>query len=358
MKLYPGHEVELVRGMENPFHYRHKVYATFHGSKNRSLTAGLYQEHSHNVIDSSACLIQNETANQIIADVTAIAEDMHIHAYHEDTGSGVLRHLYVRVSHAYGTVMLVIVIGSRQLPGASVFVKRIRELHPEIETIILNYNSRRTSMVLGKTSRVLYGPGYIFDELSGFCFRISPQSFFQVNPEQTEVLYQTALELADLTGKESVLDVCSGIGTITLLASRHARSAIGVESVRQAVEDAKDNAVLNRVSNVKFICDDIQNYVRYNRNQFDVIIADPPRSGLGVSVSKALAECGAQRIVYISCNPVTQAQDCDVLKKAGYSIEKIVPVDLFCFTDHVETVCLLTHTSETVTISRPLRTGI
>ena len=344
MRLFPGQEVQMVRGMENPYHYRHKVYASFRKTREGRLTAGMYEEGSHRLVDSSDCLIQNETANAIIRDFTEIAQSMKLSAFHEDTGYGVLRHLYIRVSHAAGDVLLVIVIGQRELPGSKKLMHELLARHPEIKTIIVNHNRRKTSMILGEENRVIYGKGYIFDEIDGIRFRISPRSFFQVNPVQTEVLYRTALDLAGITDKDRVLDLCCGIGTITLCAARRAKHVTGVEIVPDAIRDAISNASHNRIDNVSFFCSDIRQYLKEQHPDFDLVIADPPRSGLGKGVSQAIGESGIRRMVYISCNPESQADDCRMLKKFGFEIKTIVPVDMFCFTKHVETVCLLTHT--------------
>ena len=344
-KLYEGHEVELVRGMEQPYHYRHKVYATFHSDRKRGLYSGLYEEGSHRLVRTDDCLIQNETANALIRDFTEIARGMRLTAYHEDTGTGILRHLYLRVSHSTGRVLLVIVIGQRTLPGSKKLVSALLKSHPEIESIVLNYNSARTSMVLGERESILYGRGYITDTIGPFVFRISSHSFYQVNPVQTEVLYRTAIELAEIHEEDEVLDLCCGIGTISLLAAGKAKHVSGVEIVSSAVKDAIFNARENNVRNVSFYCADIAEYLERPHVRPDVVIADPARSGLRSKACHALGRLSPRCIVYVSCNPVTQAEDCRILEQYGYVPKRIIPVDMFCFTDHVETVCLLTHTN-------------
>ena len=339
--LFPGQKVELVRGMEEPYHYRHKVYAAFRRTKDNHLKAGMYEEGSHRVVSGSECLIQHETANAIIRDFTQIADRMHLSAYHEDTGFGILRHLYLRISHLDGSVLLVIVTGTKDLPGSRKLTGELLKLHPEIRTIIVNQNHRRTSMVLGEKEKVIFGPGYIYDAIQGVRFRISSHSFFQVNPVQTEVLYQTALDLAAIRSDENVLDLCCGIGTITLLAAKQAAHVTGIEVVPQAIRDAKNNARENRITNASFVCSDIETYLEKQDSHPDVIIADPPRAGLGKKVCHAIGNSGCKRMVYISCNPNTQAADCEQLKHYGFEIQHIVPVDLFCFTEHIETVVLM-----------------
>jgi 23S rRNA (uracil1939-C5)-methyltransferase len=270
---------------------------------------------------------------------------MKLTAYHEDTGTGILRHLYLRVSKSEGSVLLVIVIGQKVLPGSKKLLSRLLALHPEIDSVIINQNRRHTSMVLGDRETVIYGPGYIFDSIGGIRFRISSRSFFQVNPTQTEVLYRTALDLADIHETDTVLDLCCGIGTISLLASEKAKHVSGVEIVPSAVRDAIYNAKANNVRNVSFYCEDIAAYLSRCRRRPDIVIADPARNGLREKACHALGKLSPDRIVYVSCNPETQARDCSVLEQYGYEIKRIIPVDMFCFTDHVETVILMSKNS-------------
>ncbi|MBR4455742.1 MAG: 23S rRNA (uracil(1939)-C(5))-methyltransferase RlmD [Solobacterium sp.] len=343
MRLYPDHPVEMVLGMEDPYHYRHKIYASFRRNKDGHLIAGLYEEGTHRLVSTENCLIQNETGNRIIRDFTEIADQLHLTAYHEDTGTGILRHLYLRISHADGSVLMVIVTGTRELPGSKKLISMLRKIHPEITSICHSQNHRRTSMVLGDRDRVLYGPGCIHDSILNISFRISSRSFFQVNPVQTEVLYQTALALADLSDTDEVLDLFCGIGTISLLAARLAKHVTGVEIVPQAIRDAIQNAKENAIRNVSFICADAEQYLSSRHIRPDVVITDPPRSGMGVKASHAVASFQAERIVYVSCNPETQKEDCKVLESHGYRIQKIVPVDMFCFTRSIETVVCLSN---------------
>lgn len=344
-RLYPKYHVELTIGMKNPYHYRHKVYAAFGTDRNGRLVAGMYAEHTHRIVSSRSCLIQNETANRILEGIIEIAEEMHLPAYEEDKERGVLRHAYIRVAHATGKAMAVIVIGSEELPGAKKFVSLLTQRFPEIETVVLNYNRKHTSMVLGERSRVLYGPGYLSDELLGMKFHISPASFYQVNPVQTEVLYQTAIDLAGITRNDSVLDACCGIGTISLIAAKQAKEVIGVEISPEAIRDAKHNAKLNHITNAEFYCDDANRFLDRLIDCPDVVILDPPRSGMTQGFMQHLAEMKPDRVVYISCFPKTQARDIKNLTCRGYRVKKIVPVDLFPMTDHVETIVLLSRTN-------------
>ena len=341
--LYKGNRVLPIIGMEAPLHYRHKVYATFGRDRNGRIRAGMYEEDSHRLVITGSCLIQNETANAVVRETVWIAREMHIEPYDERTGRGVLRHLYLRVSHANGDVLMVVVTGTRDLPGSRRFVKEITESCLMVRTIILNQNDRHTSMILGERERVIYGNGTIDDEIAGVVFRISSKSFYQVNPVQTERLYGTAMEMASLKQGEHVLDACCGIGTISLMAAGKAGSVTGVEIVDAAVRDARYNAKRNGISNASFITMDIEEYMNGLDEAPDTVFLDPPRSGMTTRTLNALGKLGPQKIVYISCYPPTQKRDCDQLRKYGYRIRKIRPVDMFPFTKHVENIVLLEH---------------
>lgn len=337
--LFPHNDVQPVIGMNDPYHYRHKIYAAFDHHKGR-ITANLYEESTHKTVNSEMCLIQHVKANDILTDICHIATDMGIESYDETTGRGVLRHAYIRISHHDGSVLLVIVIGSRDLPGSHVFVKKIRELHPEIETIILNYNHEKTSMILGKREKVLYGKGYITDTIDGLSFHISSHTFYQVNPIQTEKLYQVAIHMASLTKEDNVLDMCCGIGTISLEAAKHAAYVIGVEVNPYSVKDAENNAALNHIDNVSFIAEDSARFMHQLDERPDVVFLDPPRAGFEESFMRDLKWIRPDRIVYISCNPLTQQRDVKLISDV-YEIKEIQPVDMFPFTKAVETVALM-----------------
>ncbi len=342
--IYHTSKIEPFIGMQNPYHYRHKVYASFGYNSKHKLVAGMYQEDSHKPVFFDHCLIQDELANKIINEFCRIADSMHIEAYDENNRRGVLRHLYIRTSADSKKAMAVIVIGSRELPGSRKLISLLRTACPEIITVILDYNNARTSMVLSGREKTLFGPGYLNDRLNGLTFSISPRSFFQVNPAQTEVLYKKAIELAALEKVDKVIDVCCGIGTITLLAASYCNSALGIEIVPQAIADAKSNAMKNNVKNVRFVCADANEQLKRYAEGCTAAILDPARAGLEESALKALAEAKIKRIVYISCNPLTHARDLEVLKRCGYKVKTLQPVDMFPFTKHVETVALLVRT--------------
>lgn len=340
-KLYAGKKVERIIGMEDPYHYRHKIYASFSQTRDGRIVAGMYEENTHRLIDSRMCLIQHARANAILQTICTVATDMKLEAYDEDRGTGTLRHAYLRVSHANQEVLVVIVIGSKDLPGSRSFVQKIVSAHPEIRTVILNWNRENTSMILGPKDKVLYGKGYIEDEIAGMVFRISAHTFYQVNPVQTEVMYSTALQYAQLKKTDTVLDMCCGIGTISLLAARKARYVLGVEVNPKSIQDAGKNAVRNHIRNAEFLAMDGEEFIHELLDTPDVVFLDPPRSGFSGSFMQALEKLGPQKIVYVSCNPVTQARDLKVIE-SNYRIEKIQPVDNFPFTSELECIASLT----------------
>ena len=339
--LFPKNNVEPVIGMKEPYHYRHKIYATFSHNRDGVIKCGMYEENTHKVIDTKMCLIQHVKANDILRDMCSLATKMHIESYDEDTGRGVLRHAYIRISHATNDVLLTIVIGSKNLPGSNAFVKEMVRMHPEIKSIVLNHNSDDTSMVLGKKNHVLYGKGFIEDEIMHTRFRISTNTFYQVNPVQTEKIYSTAIQMAQLKSTDTVLDMCCGIGTISLIAAKKASFVLGVEINEDSIRDAIGNAKRNGIKNAQFISCDSEEFIEQLEDSPNVVFLDPPRNGFTEKFMKQLDHLKSEKIVYISCNPSTQARDIAFLKH--YQIKKIVPVDNFPFTKHVETVVLLSH---------------
>ena len=339
--LFPKNNVEPVIGMKEPYHYRHKIYATFSHNRDGVIKCGMYEENTHKVIDTKMCLIQHVKANDILRDMCSLATKMHIESYNEDTGRGVLRHAYIRISHATNDVLLTIVIGSKNLPGSNAFVKEMVRMHPEIKSIVLNHNSDDTSMVLGKKNHVLYGKGFIEDEIMHTRFRISTNTFYQVNPVQTEKIYSTAIQMAQLKSTDTVLDMCCGIGTISLIAAKKASFVLGVEINEDSIRDAIGNAKRNSIKNAQFIACDSEEFIEQLEDSPNVVFLDPPRNGFTEKFMKQLDHLKSDKIVYISCNPSTQARDIAFLKH--YQIKKIVPVDNFPFTKHVETVVLLSH---------------
>lgn len=337
---------EAIIGMENPWHYRNKVHASFARKRDGSIVSGIYEEGTHRLVPVEDCLIQNERANRIVRDLCGLFESFKIKVYNEDTGYGLVRHVLIRTGHVSGEVMVVLVCVSPVFPSKRNFVNALRKLHPEVTTVVLNVNDRRTSMVLGKRDIVLYGKGYIEDQLCGCTFAVSPQSFYQVNPVQTEILYRKAIEFADLHGTEKVLDAYCGTGTIGLIAAEYAGEVTGVELNPEAVRNAVSNAKRNQRKNIRFVQGDAGEYMQKmaaQRETMDVVLMDPPRAGSDEAFLSSLVTLAPEKVVYISCNPVTLARDLKYLGKRGYRVNRAVPVDMFPWTaeEHVETVVLL-----------------
>ncbi len=336
-------KVEPIVGMSYPYYYRNKVHAVYAQKKNGQVICGTYEKDSHRVVDIESCLLEDKQSTAIIRDIRGLLRSFKIKPYNEDTGYGLLRHVLVRHAHATGEVMVVLVIASPILPSKNNFVKALRQMHPEITTVVLNINGRNTSMVLGEQEKVLYGKGYIVDELLGMRFRISAKSFYQVNPIQTKHLYQGAISMAGLSGKERVLDAYCGTGTIGMIASRDAKEVVGVELNRDAVRDAITNAKTNQARNIRFVCEDATEYickVAANKEQFDVVLMDPPRAGSTKEFVDAVISLAPERVVYVSCNPETLARDLKWFCRA-YRVETIRPYDMFPLTEHVECVVAL-----------------
>lgn len=337
--------VKPILGMEDPYYYRNKVHAVFDRDKKGNIICGTYEAKTHRVVPVEECLIEDKTSQEIIRAIRDMLKSFKIKTYDEDTGYGLLRHVLVRRGFATGEIMVVLVVGSVIFPSKNNFVKALRQKFPEITTVVLNVNDKKTSMVLGDRDIVLYGKGFIRDRLCGCSFRISPQSFYQVNPVQTEVLYKTAIEYAGLGRKERVIDAYCGIGTIGLVAASKAKEVIGVELNPDAVRDAKINAKENKVTNARFFQGDAGEFMEAmaaQGEQADVVFMDPPRTGSDQKFMSSVIKLGPSRIVYISCGPDTLARDLEYLTKHGYQVRKIQPVDMFSFTDHCECVCLLT----------------
>ena len=335
--------VQPITGMENPFHYRNKVHAVF-GFGRGKVISGVYQEGSHRIVPVKSCMIEDEKADEIIGTVRELAESFKIKVYDEDTGFGLLRHVLVKRGFATGEIMVVLVTASPVFPSRNHFVKALLERHPEITTVIQNQNDRATSMVLGDRERVLYGKGYIEDELCGCRFGISVKSFYQVNPVQTEKLYAKAMELAGLSGQETVIDAYCGTGTIGIIASARAGRVIGVELNPDAVRDAVANAKRNRAENIRFYQNDASVFLTGMADQgerADVIFMDPPRSGSTEEFIRAAASMKPTRIVYISCNPETLARDLKAFRQFGYRADECWPFDLFPHTEHTEVIAQL-----------------
>ncbi len=341
--------VHPIRGMAEPFHYRNKVISTFAPGYGGKLTSGIYAARTHKVLPVEHCLLQDEVLDTVMDAVRCAANACHYQPFHEDKGTGLLRHCLLRRGVATGQVMVVLVTAQPVLPGAKNFVRGLlteaEKRSVPITTVVQNYNPRKTSVVLGEEEKVLYGKGFILDTLCGKTYALSPRSFYQVNPIQTAVLYGLAVDAAKLTGKETVLDAYCGIGTIGLTAADKARQVVGVELNRDAVHDAIGNARHNGAKNARFYAADATAWIRDAAaagQKADVIFMDPPREGSTPEFIESVVRMAPKRVVYVSCNPETMARDLALLTKLGYRAEGFTPVDMFPHTDHCEVVGSLT----------------
>lgn len=334
-------------GMDEPTRCRNKIIVPFARGKGGGMRYGLYAKGSHRIIERPDCLIEDKRATPILDTIARLAKSFKIQPYDEDTGRGFLRHALLRIGRKTGAVLVCLVCAGDQFRSSKAFVRKLREAHPEIETVVMNVNRRQTNVVLGETEHVLYGTGWIEDELLGCRFRISARSFFQVNPIQTERLYAAAIDAAGLSPATTILDAYCGTGTIGIIAAfRGAGSLVGVESNARAIKDARINAKRNSVKNATFVAEDAGTYMRRCAGEgrsFDIVFMDPPRAGSDEAFLDSLAVLSPARVVYISCNPTTQVRDIARLLERGYRLERVQPVDMFPHTKHIETVCSLTH---------------
>ena len=336
--------VKAVQGMAEPLHYRNKAIASF-ATQRGKLVCGLYAEGTHRVLPGADCLLQEEILNKTLAAVLDAARACRWTAYDEDRGTGLLRHTVLR-SSGDGKVLVTLVTPGPDLPGSKNFCTALRKKAPWVVSIVQNINPTRSSAVLGSREKTLYGPGFVLDTLCGTQFAISSRSFYQVNRTQTEVLYKKALELAKLTGRETVIDAYCGIGTIGLCAAPLAKQVIGVERNPAAVKDAAANARRNKIANARFVCADATEWMAAAAGEGlhpDVVFLDPPRAGSTPECIAAVNKMKPRRVVYVSCDPETLARDVAAFTRLGWRAAKFCPVDLFPQTKHVETVVLLSH---------------
>ena len=327
-------------GAEHPYNYRNKIQVPFVKDRNGVVKFGFYKENTHIIMPIKECAIENKKAASILWDIKLLLENMNIPTYNEDNGKGILRYVLIRTSYHYDELMVVLVTTQMNFPGQRNFINELISRHPEITTVMENVNSRRTNVILGEKEKVLYGPGHIKDDILGLTFEISASSFFQINPEQVEKLYATALNLIDFNKKEVVLDAYSGVGTIGLIAARNAKKVISVEINKSAHKNAIENAKRNNINNIEFICDDAGKFISNYDEDIDVLIMDPPRSGSDETFLSTVINKQIKKIIYISCNPETLARDIAYLSKY-YEVNYVQPVDMFPMTAHVETVACL-----------------
>lgn len=343
MSRVHGVVVHPTLGMSEPWRYRNKAQVPI-GVTEGGLVGGFYARGAHRIVDMNTCLIQDERNDEVVARVKEIGRMLGISAYNEETGRGLLRHVVVKTAFRTGEMMLVLVTNGRDIPHADAWIGSIREHIPHVASICQNVNTKRTNVIFGDETRVLWGRDVIYDYIGDVQFAISARSFYQVNPVQTEVLYSKTVEYAGLTGKETVIDAYCGIGTISLFLAQHADQVYGVEIVKEAIDDARSNALLNEMRNVKFEVGASEDVIPAWKEQgitADVIVVDPPRKGCDPRLLDTILEMKPERVVYVSCNPSTLARDLRILEDGGYSTVEVQPVDMFPHTVHVECVAML-----------------
>lgn len=336
-------EVKPTLGMENPWEYRNKAQIPVRSIRGQ-LETGFFRRNSHDLVPVENFYIQHPEIDQVIVKVRDILRKEGVQPYDERTNRGVIRHIIVKRGHYTGELMIILVINQKRLEKQEFIVDKIKEHLSNVVSIVQNINTKQTNVILGSENKVLWGKDFIEDNMLGMTFRISPNSFYQVNTPQAEVLYQTAIDAAGLTGKETVLDAYSGIGTLSLALAKHAKNLYAMEIVAEAIEMAEQNAELNSVENVIFEVGKAEEWLpRWNDLgvNFDVVVVDPPRKGLEENFVTAVIEQAPEKIVYVSCNPATCARDCELFSQAGYELKFVQPVDMFGQTPHVEVVALL-----------------
>lgn len=337
--------VHPILGMKEPSHYRNKVQIPV-GEKNGEVIVGFYQKRSHRILQNQdTCHIQDEAINEVLPFTRQLMNKYGIQAYDEKSHRGLLRHIMVRVGHHTKDIMIVFVTKTSKFPEKDRIIKELTEQFPQVKSIVQNVNDQRTNVVLGKKTKVLWGENYIYDKIGDLTFAISPKSFFQVNPVQTKVLYDKALEYANIDKDDVVIDAYCGIGSISLFLAQKAKKVYGIEVVPEAIEDAKMNAEINAMDNVEFSIGQAEKVMPKWKEQGldpDVIVVDPPRKGCDVDFLEAMIAMKPKRIVYVSCNPSTLARDLRILEDGGFETKQVQPVDMFPSTNHVECVAELT----------------
>ncbi len=329
-------------GMEDPWRYRNKSQIPIGLNNDKKPIMGFYRQRSHDIIDMDSCLIQDEKHQQVMNDVKQLISELNISVYNEKTKKGLLRHLVVRTGHYTNQMMIILVTNGKAFNQANQLVEALVKLHPNVTSIKQNINDAHSNVIMGRKSITLYGTDEIEDKLSEITFNISDQSFYQINSHQTEKLYNQALEYAQLTGNEIVLDTYCGIGTIGLYMAEKSKHVYGVEVVPSAIKDAEENATINQLENTTFVCGKAEEVIlkwKAEGIRPDVVMVDPPRKGCDETFIKTLLELNPKRIVYISCNPSTQQRDAQLLSQQ-YDLKEITPVDMFPQTTHIETVAL------------------
>ncbi len=338
-----GVEVKPCLGMEDPWRYRNKAQFPV-GKGKEGCNIGFYAKRSHRIVDTDKCFLQNECNDEIISIIREFIDEFHIPAYDEEKHTGLVRHVLTRIGRNSGEIMVCIVVNGKKLPNSDVLVERLQQVEGVV-SIVLNVNKEKTNVILGRKIITLWGKDTIVDSIDGIEFEISPLSFYQVNPVQTEVLYGKAVEMAGLTGDETVLDLYCGIGTISLFFARKAKKVFGVEIVPEAIADAKKNAERNGIINAEFAVGAAEEVIpRLYEEQgitADIVVVDPPRKGCDEKLLETILQISPKKIVYVSCNPATWARDLVVLNAGGYELKEVQPVDQFSHSVHVEVCSVL-----------------
>ncbi|MBE1556015.1 23S rRNA (uracil(1939)-C(5))-methyltransferase RlmD [Sporosarcina limicola] len=339
----PDVPVHPVKGMANPWRYRNKSQIPF-GERDGEVVSGFYKSRTHDIVDTDVCLIQSHEADDLMTMLKYELHALGIDAYDEKTHLGMLRHLIVRKGHATGELMVILVTRKKKFTQQDEAIKLIKRFAPDVTSIMQNVNTEKTNVIFGDETILLYGKPVIVDSIGNIDFEISARSFYQVNPVQTEVLYRQALDYAQLTGSETVIDAYCGIGTISLFIAQKAKEVYGVEIVPQAIEDAKRNAELNGITNTYFEAGAAEVVIPKwykDGKRFDVLVVDPPRKGCDEELLKTILEYKPKRVVYVSCNPATLARDLRILEDGGYRTQEVQPVDMFPHSSHVECCAFL-----------------
>ena len=330
--------------MENPFHYRNKAQYPLGVNKENEPVVGIFAQRSHEIIPMEKCLIQKPISEEIAKTILEFIKKNKISIYNEKTGKGLFRHIVIKVGVKTNEIMCILVINGNQIPKETELVEMLIKKYPNIKTIIKNINTKNTNVILGLENINIYGNGYIEDKLGEYKFKISPLSFYQVNPIQAEKLYNIGVESVKITSNDTVFDLYCGIGTISLFIAKYAKKVYGVEIVEQAIKDAKQNAKINNIENVQFIAGDtkivLEDLIYKKGIIADIVIFDPPRKGLDNNSINNILKIKPKKIVYISCNPATLIRDLALFEKL-YEVKTIIPVDMFPFTKHVECCALL-----------------
>lgn len=337
-----NYTLEPIIGMEQRFHYRNKAQYPVGRNKEGRIIIGFYAGRTHSIIETETCLLGMGEDHKILTIIKQFMEQYKINPYDEKSQQGLIRHILIRRSYHTGQIMVCLVINGQKLPHSNILIKKLREIK-EISSIMINQNEENTNRIMGNKAEVLWGEGYIIDTIGEIKFQISPLSFFQVNPIQTQKLYDKVLQYAQLTGEETVWDLYCGIGTISLFLAQKARKVYGVEIVPDAVKDAKENAKQNKIENVEFLLGKAEEIVpkwfEEHQEKADIIVLDPPRKGCDIELLNTIEKMHPKRIIYVSCDPATLARDLKILDEKGYQTQKVQPIDLFGETVHCE-VCV------------------